>query len=91
MRSVFDSHRTEDQSYESSNFRAGHSAEATNGKSTKSVTILSDAIARAGEIRSLLDQAKALLPEHSQRLAAYARACDSLADSLRRLITKSAH
>lgn len=82
-----DSHCTEDQSCASTNFRAA--AAATNGESTKSVTILSDAIVRACEMRALLSQARAFLPDHSQRLAAYARACDSLAASLQLIITKA--
>jgi hypothetical protein len=74
------------QSFASRNFSAG--AQATNGQPTRSVTILSDTIAHADEMRALLGQAKALLPDHSQHMAAYARSCDSLAASLRLLITK---
>jgi hypothetical protein len=56
-----------------------------------SVAILSDAIAHADEMRALIGQAKGLLPDHSQRLAAYARACNSLAASLRLMITNGVH
>ena len=49
MRSVEDSNCTEEQSYASSNFRAGHSAVATNGKSAKSATLAK----LRGELRRL--------------------------------------